>query len=138
MLRKPIPSLGATTRVILDNFERLSDEYCGWQVAEASIVGGGLRFHWQAGGKLGVVVGEIGIRDATDAEYAELEEAVELGQVQIYLTPLYVTGRTMTQTVLHQATGRPLDENSPAARRQRARWARADALRSCSGRSSNG
>jgi hypothetical protein len=117
-------SLGKTTKEILDGFRRLDRENVGRRIAEADIIGGSLRFRWQGNGKLGVVVGDIGIRDATAAEYDELEEAVELGQVQIYTTPLFVSGRTMTRTIVHQATGTPMNQHSEAARRQRERWAR--------------
>lgn len=128
------PTLGTTMNEILDAFKRLAVANSGRYITEADIVGGNLRFCWQPAGKLGVVVGEIGLRDATDAEYNELEDAVELGQAQIYHTPLYVSGRVMTRTILHQATGNPLDPNSSAARQQRDRWARADALRQASAR----
>lgn len=123
------PSLGTDLNTILDAFKRLNNELCGRRIVETAIVGSPLRFRWQGSGKLGVVVGDIGLRDATEAEYDELEDAVELGQAQIYSTPLWVSGRILTQEVLHQATGHPLDPNSLAARRQRERWARADALR---------
>ncbi len=117
-------SLGQTTKEILDEFRRLDRENVGRRITEASIIGGSLRFRWQGSGKLGVVVGDIGIRDATVAEYDELEESVELGQVQICTTPLFVSGRAMIRTIMHQATGIPIDSNSEAARRQRGRWAR--------------
>lgn len=123
------PTLGSTMNEILDAFRSADRENCGFRITEAHVVGSSLRFRWQGSGKLGVVVGEIGIRDATDVEHSELEEAVELGQVEIYTTPLYVMGRVMTRTQLHQATGKPLDPASEAARRQRERWARAEALR---------
>lgn len=123
------PTLGVTANEVLDAFRRIDQQNCGLRITEALAVGAGLRFRWQGSGKLGVVVGEIGIRDASDSEYAELEEAVELGQAEIYTTGLFVSGRARARNVLHQATGMPLDPNSAAARQQRARWARADAAR---------
>jgi len=118
------PTLGSTLNEVMDAFKRLDSEMCGRRIVEAAIIGDSTRYRWQGPGKLGVVVGEIGIRDATATEYSELEEAIELGQAQIYTMPLYVFGRAMTQTVVHQATGAPLDQNSQAARKQRDRWAR--------------
>lgn len=124
-------SLGTTKDAILDAFKAADRENVGRRITEAAIMGGSLRFRWQGNGKLGVVVGAIGIRDASSAEYDELEEAIELGQVQIYTAPLYVSGQSRSAIdVLHHSTGNPLDENSAAAFRQRARWARAAALRS--------
>jgi hypothetical protein len=115
--------LGTTKNEILDAFKQADRQNVGRHITEAAIIGSGLRFRWQGSGKLGVVVGEIGIRDASNGEYDELEDAVELGQVQIYTMPLYVSGRSMKpRDVLHQATGNPLDENSQAAMRQRERW----------------
>ncbi len=125
------PTLGTSREAILDAFHRLDRENCGRLITEAAIIGSNLRFRWQANGQLGVVVGEIGIRDATKREVAELEESIELGEVQIYTTRLFVSGRALPRTVVHQATGTALDPNSEAARRQRARWAHAD-LRSIS------
>lgn len=120
-------SLGSTRDEILDGFKRADRQNVGRQITEAAIIGDSLRFRWQGSGKLGVVVGDIGIRDASETEYEELEEAVELGQVQIYTTDLYVFSRRFkVNQVLHQATGNPLQENSPAAIRQRERWARAE------------
>lgn len=129
----PIPSLGANLNDIMLAFRRLDVRNCGLLITEAAIIGGNLRFRWMADGKLGVVVGEICLRAATPAEYDELEDAIELGQVQIYEKPRYVSGQIATQTVRHQATGNPLDPNSEAARRQRERWAQADALRGLNG-----
>lgn len=124
-----IPSLGAATNDILDAFKQLDREYVGRKITEAAIIGSNLYFRWQGSGRLGVVVGEIGIRDASTAEYGELEDAIELGQVQIYRKPLYCSGNIAfdrkESEVLHQATGRPLDPNSLAVRRQRERFARA-------------
>jgi hypothetical protein len=126
---KPIkPQLGSTLNSILDAFKDASNEFAGRKIVEASIVASPLCFRWQNRG-LGVVIGEIGIRDATSAEYEELEESIELGQVQIYKTPLYFTGRVMEKEILHEATGTPLDPNSSAARLQRERWANVESLR---------
>jgi len=125
----PKPSLGTEMNGILDAFRQADREHCGRRITEASIVATSLRFRWQGSGKLGVVVSEIGIRDATNAEYSELEDAVELGQVEIYTMPLYGSTSSMRRIVLHQATGNPLDPNSTAARRQRERFALADAAR---------
>lgn len=119
------PALGSSLDEILSAFKNLSDELSGLKIVEAAIIGSPLRFRWQGHGRLGVVVGEIGIRDASMAEYAELEEAIELGQAQVYKTPLYVHSRVMKQDVLHLATGSPLDPNSPAARKQQERYAQA-------------
>jgi hypothetical protein len=107
------PSLGQSTADILNAFRAADREFVGRKITEAAIVGGGLRFRWQGAsgrGRLGVVVGDIGIRDATSAEYDELEDAVSLGQVQIYRTDLYRSGRSRLSglEVIHQATGRPL------------------------------
>lgn len=120
--------LGTTRDDILDAFKQLSNQWVGLRVAEAAIVGGSLRFRWQGNGRLGVVVGDFCLRDARPAEYAELEDAVDLGQAQIYLTQLDVCGRRFAPKVVHQATGQPLDENSPAAIAQRRRWAEAELL----------
>lgn len=118
------PTLGYSLDEIMNAFKRIDRELCGRRIVEAAIIGDSTRYRWQGNGKLGVVVGEIGIRDATETEYGELEEAIELGQAQFYTMPLYVFGRSMTQTVIHQATGTPLDTNSQAARKQSERWAR--------------
>ncbi len=85
-------SLGTTKDTILDAFKAADRENVGRRITEAAIVGGSLRFRWQGNGKLGVVVGAIGIRDASSAEYDELEEAIELGQVQIYQLARKATG----------------------------------------------
>lgn len=126
---KARPSLGDSLDQVMSAFRKASDEYSGINIVEASIVGASARFRWMGSGKLGVAVGETGIRLATNAEYDELEESIELGQVQVYRTPLFVSGRRMTQTVLHQATGFPLDPNSCAARRQQERWRRSEIQR---------
>lgn len=118
------PTLGYSLDEIMNAFKRIDRELCGRRIVEAAIIGDSTRYRWQGNGKLGVVVGEIGIRNATETEYGELEEAIELGQAQFYTMPLYVFGRSMTQAVIHQATGTPLDTNSQAARKQRERWAR--------------
>jgi hypothetical protein len=118
-------SLGTTANQILDEFRRIDRENVGRRITEAFDIGNCLRFRWQGNGKLGVAIGAIGIRDATEAEYSDLEEAIELGQVQIYTLPLYVSGQSSVMDLLHQATGFPLDQNSDAARRQKARWDRA-------------
>ena len=125
------PVLGTNVDEILDAFRRVDLDNRGDRITEAAIVGTSLRFRFQGKGTLGVVVGAIGLRDSTEAEMSELEESIELGQVEIYTTPLYVSGRTMTRVVLHQATGLPLNPGSEAARRQRERWARAEAVRQC-------
>jgi hypothetical protein len=118
-------SIGIDSNQILDAFRRIDRESVGRRITEAHIVGSSMRFRWQTE-KLGVVVGDYCIRDASDAEYAELEEATELGQTEIYSLPLYVSGRSARdRIVLHQATGNPIDPNSLAARRQRERWNRA-------------
>jgi hypothetical protein len=39
----------------------------------------------------------ITIKQKSDAEYAELEEATELGQTEIYSLPLYVSGLVANQ-----------------------------------------
>ena len=127
--QKDIPSLGGTMNEILDAFRDLEKANCGIRITEALIVGSGQRFRWQGNGKLGLVVNEYCLRDATGGEYDELEEAVELGQAQVYTAPRYVAGQMRQQIVFHQATGTPLDPNSEAARKQRERWARADAIR---------
>lgn len=119
--------LGSNFEEVFEAFQRVDCENCGHRITEASIVGSNLRFRLQGSGKLGVVVGAIGLRDATKAELVEFEESVELGQVEIYTTPLYVSGRSMPRAVLHQATGYPLNPASAAARRQRERWAQAEA-----------
>lgn len=123
--------LGATKDEILNIFKQLSNGYSGLRIIEAEIIGAGQRFRWQGSGKLGVVIGEIGIRDATSAEYGELEESIELGQVQISSRPLYFSGRSLLAdvVVLHRATGFPMNENSQAAIQQRERFARIDAHR---------
>lgn len=117
------PTLANTLDGILRAFKAASDELVGRRIVEAAIIGGSLRVRYQGNGKLGAVVGDIGIRDVTLAEQEELEESIELGQVQIYTTPLFVSGRIMTKEVLHEATGLPLDPNSEAVRRQQERLA---------------
>lgn len=119
------PTIGSTLDTILRNFRELSNQQAGIRIVEAAVIGSALRFRNQVSGKLGVVVGEIGISDATPAQISELEDAIELGQVEVLSMPLYVSGRPRQGIVLHQATGIPLDENSDAARQQRARLARA-------------
>lgn len=123
--KKVRPSLGGSAETIFEAFRKLSVEACGLRITEAEIVGAGERYRLDKGGKLLRVVGEVGVIDATKAETREFFEAIELGQVQIYQTPLWVSGRTMRRTVLHQATGIPLDPDSPAARRQQCRFAQA-------------
>lgn len=119
------PMLANTLDDILRAFKAKSEELSGLRIVEAAIIGGSLRFRYQGNGSLGVVVHDIGLRDAKPAEVLELYDALELGQAQIYTTPLYVQGRVMTKEVLHEATGLPLDPNSEAVRRQQARFARA-------------
>lgn len=119
------PSIGNTVAGILDEFRRLDRVWCGRNIVEALLVGDGRRFRWQGDRTLGVAVGDIGIRDATDGEYDLLEEGIALGQVQIYRMPLWSAMGSREQVVLHQATGHPLDPDGPEARRQQARWARA-------------
>ena len=121
------PSLGNNANEILDAFKNLDRKNCGRYITEAEIIGAGLRFRWQGAtnnGRLGVVVGDICLRDATDAEYGELEESIELGQVEIYTTPRWHAHVVLTRSVVHQATGHPIDPNSPSAIRQRQRWDR--------------
>ncbi len=117
------PRLGSTANAILDMFKLADRHFCGRYATRAQNIGSSLTFCWEANGKLGVVVGEMGVRDATDAEYDELEESIELGQVQISLMTRRFS--PMVVEVLHQATGLPLDENSKAAIAQRNRWNRA-------------
>lgn len=119
------PMLGTCVSAILQAFKEKTNALSGLRIVEAAIIGGSLRFRFQSSGSLGVVVGDICLRDAKGVEIAELEDALELGQVQIYTTPLFVSGRVMTKEVLHEATGFPLDPNSEAVRQQQARFARA-------------
>ena len=119
------PMLANNLDDILRAFKAKSEALSGLRIVEAAIIGGSLRFRYQGNGSLGVVVHDIGLRDAKPAEVLELEDAIELGQAQIYTTPLYVQGRVMTKEVLHESTGSPLDPNSPAARALQARLERA-------------
>lgn len=119
------PMLGNNLDDILRAFKAKSEELSGLRIVEAAVIGGSLRFRYQGNGSLGVVVHDICLRDAKPAEVLELEDAIELGQAQIYTTPLYVQGRVMTKEVLHESTGSPLDPNSPAARALQARLERA-------------
>lgn len=123
--RKNRPSLGGSAERIHEAFKNHSHEWCGQRITEAEIIGAGEQYRLDKDGKLLRVVSEISVRDATKAECRNFFEAIELGQVQIYQTPLWVSGRMMHQTVLHQATGMPLDPESPAARRQLRRFAQA-------------
>ena len=119
------PTLGTNAAEILHAFANLNHEWRGLRITEAEIIGTGERYRLDNNGKLLRVVSEISVRDATKAEFRVFFEAIELGQVQIYQTPLWASGRTMRRTVLHQATGMPLDPESPAARRQQRRFAQA-------------
>jgi len=123
------PCMGRSVEEILEGFRDMSRQWAGHRITEAEIVGTSLRFRLDNQGKLLVVVGDICVRDATRREFRELYEAIELGQAQIFQTPLWVTGRKMTRTVLHQATGAPIDPNSPAAREQQRRFALAETMR---------
>lgn len=114
-------SLGDRAEDIYQAFIEESKAWVGRRITEAEIVGAGKRFRVGPQDNLELVVGEIGVRDISAHESDEFYEAIELGQVQIYHTPLWVRGRTMTRTVIHQSTGFPLDPRSAAARRQRQR-----------------
>lgn len=109
------PSLGGTVDKIMREFIRISDEWCGLAVIEALLpvtnAGPARRYRVQVGGlygtrtRIGVATHHgFGIRDATPAEEAELEECLALGYVQIQRLP----GRGRPVQVLHQATGRRL------------------------------
>ena len=115
-------SLGDRAEDIYKAFIEESKAWVGRRITEAEIIGAGKRFRVGPQDNLDLVVGEIGVRDVSAQEAEEFYEAIELGQVQIYLTPLWVSGGTVTRTVIHQATGVPLDSESAAARRQRQRF----------------
>lgn len=117
------PKLANNLDDILRAFKAKNEELSGLRIVEAAIIGGSLQFRYQGNGSLGVVVNDICLRDAKPAEVLELEDAIELGQAQIYTTPLFVSGRIMTKEVLHEATGLPLDPKSAAVRRQQERLA---------------
>lgn len=121
------PVMGNTADEILCAFKAKSSALCGIRVVEADLIGSGLRFRMTGQGALGVVAGPSLLRDASASELLELEDGLELGQVEIYSLPMDVSGRNAhaQKEVLHQATGNPLDDNSEAARAQRARLARA-------------
>ena len=126
MTNKERPSLGKTTDEILRAFKKADGDIVGRRIVEALLVGGPT-YRIKPDGTFGIVVEEICLRDATEKELDELEEGIELGEVQIYSKK-----RQMFESsdfiVLHQATGTPLNPDSPAVRARQARWDRADLL----------
>lgn len=59
--------------------------------------------------QLAVLVGEIGIRQASPAEYSEVIDAISKGQFQIWEHDKI----TRANTVIHKATGMPLKPKRP-------------------------
>lgn len=71
----------------------------------------GDRFVWEVRGKpeLAVLEGDIGIRQASPAEYNEVVDAIAKGQFQI---SQYNRGTDST-VIIHKATGLPLQPRRP-------------------------
>lgn len=72
----------------------------------------GDRFVWEIVGnkpQLAVLVGEIGIREASPSEYNEVVDSISKGQFEIS----EYNRATDTTTLLHKATGLPLRAKRP-------------------------
>lgn len=100
------PQLAITVNGVLDEFHALDGEWCAVGTVQARIIGGPT-YRWTLWGEkrtkvLGIVCLEgVGIRKATDKEYAELEIALSRGKVTIEL----LNRVTRQNVLLHQATG---------------------------------
>ena len=110
-----LATLGSTVEAILSAFERADVEWCGVRIVEAVVVGGPV-YRCDGRGGLCVVVAETCARPASTAEVAALREAIALGQVRIHARARRQFA-TVDVRVLHEATGAPLNADSPEARR---------------------
>jgi hypothetical protein len=124
--RRPA-ALGSTVEAILAAFERADVEWCGVRIVEAVVVGGAV-YRCDGRGGLCVVVAETCARRATTAEVAALREAIALGQVRIHARERRQFA-TVDVRVLHEATGEPLNADSPEARRWTRRLASLERVR---------
>ena len=114
-------TLGSTVEAILSAFERADVEWCGVRIVEAAVVGGPV-YRCDGRGGLCVVVAETCARPASAAEVAALREAIALGQVRIHARARRQFA-TVDVRILHEATGAPLNDDSPEARRWNRRLA---------------
>jgi hypothetical protein len=111
-------TLGGTVEAVLAGFERADVEWCGVRIVEAAVVGGPV-YRCDGRGGLCVVVEEACARPVTTEEVAALREAIALGQARIHARARRQFA-TVDVRILHEATGEPLNADSPEARR----WSR--------------